>query len=58
MSEMTNIKYPLIPDADSSLKEIVVYRAEELYGCPLPDEISDRIEWELQAVKNAGNATI
>ena len=58
MSEMTNIKYPLIPDADSSLKEIVVHRAEELYGCPLPDEISDRIEWELQAVKNAGNATI
>lgn len=58
MSEMTNIKYPLIPDADSYLKDIVVHRAEELYGCPLPDEISDRIEWELQAVKNAGNATI
>lgn len=58
MSEMTNIKYPLISDADSSLKEIVVHRAEELYGYPLSDEISDRIEWELQAVKNAGNATI
>ena len=58
MSEMTNIKYPLISDADSSLKEIVVHRAEELYGYPLPDEISDRIEWELQAVKNAGNASI
>ncbi len=58
MSEMTNIKYPLIPDADDSLKKIVVHRAEELYGCPLPDEISDRIEWELQAVKNVGNASI
>ena len=58
MSAMANIKYPLIPDADDSLKKIVVHRAEELYGCPLPDEISDRIEWELQAVKNAGNASI
>ena len=58
MSEMTNIKYPLISDADSSLKEIVLHRAEELYGYPLLDEISDWIEWELQAVKNAGNASI
>lgn len=58
MSEMTNIKYPLIPNADDSLKKIVVHGAEKLYGCPLPDEISDRIEWELQAVKNAGNASI
>ena len=58
MSEMAKMRYPRIPDADNSLRDIVTHRAEELYGIPLPDEIAERIEWELQAVENVGNASI
>lgn len=58
MSEMAKMRYPRIPDADNSLRDIVTHRAEELYGIPLPDEIAERIEWELQAVENVGTASI
>lgn len=58
MSEMAKMKYPMISEADALLRKSVVHRAEELYGSRLPDEIADRIEWELQAVKNVGNASI
>ena len=58
MSEMAKMKYPMISEADALLRKSVVHRAEELSGSRLPDEIADRIEWELQAVKNVGNASI
>lgn len=46
-------EYPVLDSMDERLNNICYSRAHEIYGGNLPQEINERIQWELEAIRNA-----
>lgn len=51
---MKDVRHPYIENSDIRLKEICNNRAKELYGENIPEEIAERIEWEISAIYRTG----
>lgn len=51
---ITDVFAPKIPNADEDVREMSLKRAKELYGDPLPKEIAERIDMELEYLIKGG----
>lgn len=49
---------PQIPGAEEEIKSMSYQRAESLYGTPLPEIVSKRLEYELNSIINNGFAVL
>lgn len=49
---------PVIPDSDRTLRESCYARAKEIYGEPLPDVVTKRLEKELHSIISNGFAVM
>ena len=48
------VRHPYIENSDIRLREICNNRAKELYGDNIPEEVLERIEWEISAIFRTG----
>ena len=48
--------YPILDNMNERLKDICYAKAHELYGEAIPDEIEQRIRWELEAIRKTDSA--
>ena len=49
---------PKIEGADEEIRQMALARAAQLYGDPLPEIVSNRIDWELQSIIGHGYAVL
>ena len=48
------VRHPYIENSDIRLRKICNKKAKELYGDFIPEEVSERIEWEMEAIQRTG----
>ena len=49
---------PVIPDSDKQLREICYNKAHSMYGDPLPEVVTERLERELNSIISNGFAVM
>lgn len=48
------VRHPYVENSDIRLKEICINKAKKLYGEHIPNDVIERINWELDAIQRTG----
>ncbi|MDO4552859.1 MAG: PHP domain-containing protein [Bacillota bacterium] len=50
----SGVYLPEIDGAEQEVESRSIARAESIYGCPLPEPVRERLDWELSAIRSYG----